>query len=107
MKYDPSLIETETIIIDGKEVPYQRIPAGMHGPNGAIPYTNYNEDEDEIEITIDTQKDPVTEKEFLEYMEEGIDPDSDEIRTIKEQIEKEHCEELLDVVLEDEIYTEE
>lgn len=106
MKYDPSLIESETVVVDGKEIPFYRIPTGMHGPNGAIPYMNYDEQEDD-QIDLDFSKEPTLRKEFSEYMEEGLDPDSDEIRTIKEQIEKEHCGELLDIVPDEEVYIEE
>ena len=102
MKYDASLIQTETININGKKVEMQRIPAGMSGPNGPCHVnTRYEEDDSLTELGI--KGDPALVRELDEYMEEGIEPDSDEVRAIKEEIEKEHFGELLEVVEDDDL----
>ena len=89
MHYDASLIETSTITVDGKDIPFHRVPAGMSGPNGApAPIT-----EDERETT---GFDPVIAKELESYINDGEDPDSDEVRAIKEEIEKEQSEDFLE-----------
>jgi len=100
MKYDASLIETKTTTIDGQEVLVQKIPAGMSGPNGPChANSRYEEEDDSADLGI--KDDPILAKELDEYMEEGIEPDSDEIRAIKEEIEKEHFGELLEVIEDD------
>lgn len=93
MKYDPSLIETTTEIINGQEIQVQKIPCGMSGPNGPVSST-YEETEDDY--AYDFSGDPALERELESYMNEGEEPDSDEIRAIKEEIEKEQFDDILE-----------
>lgn len=107
MKYDPSLIKTEVVEIGGKKVTVERIPTGMHGPNGglAFEFEDTFSEEDYEEFTSD---DPSVYKEFLEYTEEGVEPDSDEVRAYKNDLELEEVKsmKLLDSVELEEEYDE-
>jgi len=103
MKYDPTLIETKEVERNGKKVKIQVIPTGMSGPNVTVVpgeevfNTEDNEEDDYTKIT----KDENLLKEFNEYVNEGVDPDSDEVRTIKDKIEKDH---LFEEIVEEEDY---
>lgn len=88
MKYDPSLIKVEEVEIDGKKIPIQRIPAGMHGPNGGI-ISDHEVDDSEEDFEDFISDDPSVYKEYIDYVEEGADPDSDEVRAYKDTIESE------------------
>lgn len=108
MKYDASLIETSTITVGGKKIPFQRIPAGMNGPNGPIMVPgNLDNEETEVSETERITGDKDLAKELEYYVNEGLEPDSDEVRAIKEEIEREHSEELLELVDTDETEVEE
>jgi len=92
MKYDASLIRVKREVINGKEVKVQVIPAGMSGPNTPKIKTDnefvedYYEEDDDSAISV-IKKDRKLLKEYNEYMEEGEYPESDEVRTVKEQVE--------------------
>lgn len=107
MKYDPSQIKTDYVEINGKKVPIQRIPAGMHGPNGPIS-TSYDDSFSEEDYEDFTADDPQIYKEYREYMEDGVDPDCDEVRQYKDDIELEKIKSsrLLDIIDSDEVFDE-
>jgi Ribonuclease G/E len=86
MKYDPSLIKVEEIEINGKKIPIQKIPAGMHGPNGGI-ISDYEDSYSEEDYEEFTAEDPSVFKEYSEYLDDGADPDSDEVRAYKDDLE--------------------
>lgn len=93
MKYDPSLIEETVEVIGGREVKVQKIPAGMPGPNGAFASSYFEEDEDDSYDALESKE---AFKEYEDYVNEGTEPDDDEVRGIKEEIEKEMSLDLLD-----------
>lgn len=102
MKYDASLIEIDYVEIDGKKIKFEKIPTGMNGPNGPISTPiDQEEEEDFTKIFADN---PGLYKEYTEYVDEGEEPDSDEVRAIKEEIEKDQTEGILDTIdLEEEV----
>lgn len=80
MIYDPKQIETTYEEIGGKLIPILKVPAGMQGPNGS----NTNVSKVEVEEFLSDELDTKTEREYREYTDEGIDPQSDQILAIKE-----------------------
>jgi len=94
MRYDKKMIERKKETINGKEVEVQLIPQGMSGANGRFISSTLESDSDYEALVI--PENSSLQKEYSEYLDEGIEPDSDEIRAIKEVIEKEHTGELLD-----------
>jgi len=106
MQYDKSLIEVSYITINGQKVRYEKIPKGMNGPNGAIPGPSEREESEDLkDIFVNDAK---VYKEYSEYFDEGKEPDLDEIKAIKEEIENEMAEETLGIIdLDDEEEVEE
>ena len=104
MQYDPSLIKKEYVIIDGKKVPLYKCPTGMQGKHPQHTYTPDYDDQEYAGLNrnIENQT-PELMREFDEYVNEGISPNSDEVLSIKEEIEKEHFDELLDPIIDQEI----
>lgn len=96
MKYDENMIETNYIEIGGTKIKHEKIPAGMNGPAGPVPHLSFSDDE-EVYIE-DFLNDPKLQKDYNEYVDESVEPDSDEVRAIKEEIEREQAEGILDVI---------
>lgn len=98
MRYDPALIELKEETINGQKIKIQVIPSGMCGPNGPILTSNDvfdNSEEDKDNIYNKISKNESLLKEYTDYVNEGIEPDSDEINEIKDKIEKSYvCQEL-------------
>ena len=68
-------------------------PPGVSGsPERKIYSSDFEENEETIMKRINN--DVVFHKEYTEYVEEGIDPDSDELRKLKDDIEEEIIEDL-------------
>ena len=101
MQYDENLITKKTIIRDGVEYEIEVIPTGMSGANVTLPYTKEYDDEDEGNAGEISNINKENIKEYTDYINEGLDPDSDEIREIKNKIERDHSYQLLDEVIEE------
>ena len=96
MQYDKSLIEVSYVTVNGQKVRYEKIPKGMNGPNGPISGLSEREEDDDLKgLFLSNDK---AYKEYSEYVDEGVEPDSDEVRAIKEEIEREQAEEILDII---------
>lgn len=89
---DTEIIETRIEVINGKKVEVQIIPAGISGVNGVLT-TSYFEEEEDFTIPVN---DLAMEREVTEYLDEGIEPDSDEALAVKQDIEREQSVRLLD-----------
>lgn len=96
MQYDKSLIEVKFIEINGQKVRYEKIPKGMNGPNGAIPGPSEREESEDLkDIFVNDSK---VYQEYSEYFDDGEEPDLDEIRAIKTEIEHEMAGETLGII---------
>ena len=98
VNYDLTQIKYRKEIINGEEVVIQMVPVGMRGPGKRKlnPRSGKDSGEDKVEESGTVNSDPRLYKEYQEYMEEGMDPDSDEIRRIKDKIESDQSYDLLD-----------
>jgi len=79
-------------IIWGQEVDVEVIPEGVSGLKNKVLsdfYIEQNDYDEESPIDYD-------EKDYINYIEEGIDPDLDEVRDFKDEIERGHAGLLFD-----------
>lgn len=107
MKFDKSKIKKKNVTIEGenaygcreekRRVTIEVVPPGMSGSNAeAKTYDSGIELEDEDTVMKKINSNAILHKEYVEYIEEGIEPDSDDLRNLKEDIEEDLNSDFLD-----------
>lgn len=82
-------------VINGKKVKVQIIPFGMSGVSHPVDLTDF-EDEEESPKYAKILNSKELSREYFDYLDEGIEPDADEIRDIKESVERKYRAGLFD-----------